>query len=110
EGEGAGDIVVGDDQRHLAPLVDVVADLAKLGHDPLVAPALEGPAQVDADDLAQHARVHTLGVVIRERHSASFQLSKDGARQQSSASSTMAPKALFALGLWSRRLSSRMRL
>jgi hypothetical protein len=73
EGEGAGDVVVGDDQGagldlRIAPLVHVVGDLAQLGHDTLVRPALEGAAQVDADDLAEHAGVDTLGIVGRKCH------------------------------------------
>ena len=63
EGEGAGDVVVGDDQGHVLALVDVVPDLAEFGHDAVVGPAFEGAAEVDADDLAEHAGVDALEIV-----------------------------------------------
>jgi hypothetical protein len=63
EGERAGDVVVGDDEGDAALLVDVVVHLAQLAHDLLVAPALEGAAQVHADDLTEHAGVDALLVV-----------------------------------------------
>ena len=63
EGEGAADVVVGDDQTLVEFVVDVIVDLAEAFLDALVGPALEGPAEVDADDLAEHARVDALLVV-----------------------------------------------
>ncbi len=66
KGEGAADVVVGDDQRLAEPLVHVGAHLAELGEDPLVEPALERAAEVDADHLAEHAGVDAFQVVDGE--------------------------------------------
>jgi len=52
EGEGAGDVVVGDDEGDSALLMDVAVDLSQLLDNHFVAPAFEGTAQVHADDLA----------------------------------------------------------
>ena len=68
EDEGSGDVVVGDDQRLAQPVVDVAGDRAEFGHDALVGPALERPAQVDAHDLAEHAGIDPFEVVAREGH------------------------------------------
>ncbi|WP_241215306.1 hypothetical protein [Thermobaculum terrenum] len=46
----------------------VVPDLPQLALYALVGPALERPAQVHPDQLAQHAGVHPLQVVLRYDH------------------------------------------
>jgi len=61
--EGAGDVVVGDHQRHVKPLVDVVVDFAQFIDDLGVVPAFDWSAQEDADQLAKNARVNALYVV-----------------------------------------------
>jgi hypothetical protein len=43
-------------------------DLAQLGHDLLVRPALEWPPQVDAYEFAEHASVDALRVIGLDRH------------------------------------------
>ena len=63
ERERAADVVVGDDQRHVELVVDVVVDLAEALFDAFIGPALEGAAEVDADDLAEHAGIDALLVV-----------------------------------------------
>ena len=68
KGERASNVVVSQDQQSVEPLMDVVVDLAQLGHDAFVGPALNRAAQIDADDLAQHPGVHTLHVVRRYGH------------------------------------------
>jgi hypothetical protein len=77
EREGPGDVVVRDDERVLAlrrldrrVAGDVAPDLAEPVLDLPVRPLLERPAEVDADDLAQHAGVDALGVIRRERGTA----------------------------------------
>ncbi|KKD05950.1 hypothetical protein TN53_21485 [Streptomyces sp. WM6386] len=65
EGEGAGDVVVGDDQRDAEVVVDVPADLSEPVGDVLVGPALDGASETDADDLAENSGVHLLGVPVR---------------------------------------------
>ena len=67
EGEGAADVVVGDDQRHVELVVDVVVDLAQAPLDGFVRPSLERAPQVDADQLAEHAGVDALLVVRGQR-------------------------------------------
>ena len=66
EGERAGDVVVGDDQGLIQALVHVIPDLAQLRRDAFVAPAFKRPAQVDADHLAQHARIHPFEIILRK--------------------------------------------
>src|SRR3712207_8326883 len=51
KGEGAGDVVVGDDQRYAALFVNVVVDLAELGHDPVVGPAFKGRSEEHTSEL-----------------------------------------------------------
>ncbi len=63
EGESTGDVIIGDDQRHAQPLVHVAADLAQFGHNALITPALEGAAQIHADDLAQHSGVDAFEII-----------------------------------------------
>ena len=71
ECEGSCDVVVGDDQRTVQPLVDIVLDRAEFAHDPLIRPTLEGPPEIDANELAEHSRVSALRIVWREsRHRA----------------------------------------
>ncbi len=60
EGERPGDVVVGDDQRTVETLVDIVLDRPELVDDPLIRPALERPAEIDADQLAEHGGVGAL--------------------------------------------------
>ena len=48
------------------PVVDVVFDRSELAHDPLVGPVLERPAEIDADQLAEHCRIGALGIVGRQ--------------------------------------------
>ena len=55
EDETAGNVVIGDDERHADFVVDVIADLAETLADVLVAPAFHGAPQVDADQLAEDA-------------------------------------------------------
>jgi len=57
ECEGSRDVVVGDDQPTVQPLVHIVLDGTKLVHDPLIGPALERAPEVDADQLAERRRV-----------------------------------------------------
>ena len=64
----AGNIIVGDNQGHVQMLVDIIVDLAEMFTEHLVGPALERPAQVDADQLAQHAGVDSFSVVARNCH------------------------------------------
>ena len=52
EGESAGDIIVGDDQRSVQFVVHIVIDLAQVLADGLVGPAFKGASQIDADNLA----------------------------------------------------------
>ena len=65
EGAGAGDVVVRDHERDVEPIMDVAADGAEALLDGLLVPALEGPAQIDADHLAQQRFVNLLVVVCR---------------------------------------------
>ena len=57
ECESSRDVIVGDDQRTVQPLVDIVLDLAEFMHDPLICPTLERPPEIDADELAEHGGV-----------------------------------------------------
>ena len=61
--EGPRDVVVGDDQGNVEPVVNVVLDVAEPLLDPLVGPALEWSAEVDADDLAEDAGVDAVRIV-----------------------------------------------
>ena len=64
ESERAADVVVGDDEGDPDLVVDVVVDLPKLVLAALVGPAFERPPEIDAYDLAEHARVDALLVVL----------------------------------------------
>ena len=67
EGEGAGDVVIGHDQRDSHAFGHVVVDQSIDGGQRLVVPTdLDRAPQVDADDLAEHAGIHTLGVGVVE--------------------------------------------
>src|SRR5258708_14967269 len=56
-------------QRHVAALIDIIVDRAELLHDALIGPALEGPAEIAADELAEHASIDALRVIMRNcRH------------------------------------------
>ncbi len=68
EGECTRDVIIGDDQWCFALFVDVIPDLAKLLHDPLVAPTLEWPAKIDTDNLAEYPSIDALDIIIREGH------------------------------------------
>ena len=63
KGERPRNVVVGNHQRHVQHVVHVVVDLAQVLIDHLDGPTFEGASQIDADNLAQHARVDALGVV-----------------------------------------------
>ena len=52
-------------------IMDVVPNFAEVGADVFVAPAFEGAAEVDADDLAEDAGVDALCVVGWEWHRSS---------------------------------------
>ena len=67
ESEGAGDVVVGDDQRLVQPVVHVIFDRPELLHDLLVGPALERPAEIDAHQLAEHAGIDALEIIVQGR-------------------------------------------
>src|SRR6186713_3519685 len=54
-------------QGDVAALVDVVIDRPELLHDALIGPALEGSAEIDADELAENAGIDALRVVMRNR-------------------------------------------
>ena len=64
----AGNVIVGDDQGHVQMLMDVVVDFAETLTERLVAPALERPAQVDTDQLAQHPGVNSFCIVVWNCH------------------------------------------
>src|SRR6202012_1772908 len=69
KGEGAGGVVVGDDemvraQRDVPPLVHIEIDRTELPHDPLIGPALERTAEIDTDQLAEHAGIDAFGIII----------------------------------------------
>ena len=66
EGEGSGDVVVGDDERAFEPVVDVIFDRSELANDAPVGPVLERPAEIDADQLAEHGGVGAFGIVGRQ--------------------------------------------
>ncbi len=70
KGEGACDVVVGDDelmvaQRHVAAVVDVVVDRPEFPEGAFVGPTLEGAAEIDADQLAEDAGIDAFGIVMR---------------------------------------------
>ena len=71
KGECSGDVVVGDDQRYIQMLVDIVVDLAKLFVKHFIGPPFEGPAQIDANQFAQYAGIDSFCVVDRNGHIAS---------------------------------------
>ena len=50
--EGAGNIVVGNDERHVKFVVHIVFNVAKLPLNMLVGPSFKRPPQIDTDDLA----------------------------------------------------------
>ena len=68
KGECAGNVVVGDDKRHIQMLVDVVVDFAKLFVQHFIAPAFKRPPQIDADQLTQYTGVDSFGIVAWNRH------------------------------------------
>ena len=68
EGECAGDVVIGDDQRHSQAIMHVVVDLAQALADGFVGPAFKGAAQVHADDLTQDAGVYAFQIVAWQTH------------------------------------------
>ena len=57
EGERPGDVVIGDDERHTQPVMDVVVDVADPLLDRFVGPALDRAPEVHADELPEHAGV-----------------------------------------------------
>ena len=60
EGERSRDVVVGHDQRAIEALMHVIFDRPELSDDALIGPVLERPAEVDADQLAEHGGVGAL--------------------------------------------------
>ena len=65
ESEGAGDVVISDDQRDVQFVVNVVVDLAQVFCDRFEGPAFKWAAQVNADELAQHASVDAFQIIRR---------------------------------------------
>ncbi len=63
EGECARDVVVGDDQRTVEPVVNIIFDRPKLLDDPGVGPVLERPAEIDADQFAENRRIGAFRIV-----------------------------------------------
>ena len=68
EGEGARDVVVGDDKGDVQIFVNVVVDFTEPLAENLVGPALEGAAEVDADQFAEDAGVDAFAVVEWDCH------------------------------------------
>ena len=66
EGEGPRDVVVGDDQRAIKAVVDIIFDRAELAQDALMGPALERPPEVDADEFAEHCGIGAFRIVGRQ--------------------------------------------
>src|ERR1700677_3559401 len=63
EGERSSDVVVGHDQRPIEAIVNVIFDRSELADDSLICPVLERPAQVHADQLAEHGGISAVEIV-----------------------------------------------
>ena len=63
EREGPGDVVVGDDERGVQPLVDIILDRSEFADDALIGPPLERAAKINADQLAKHRRISALAII-----------------------------------------------
>ena len=53
--KGPRDVIIGDDKGRAQSLVDVIVHLAQFALDLLVGPALNRPAEINADDLSEDA-------------------------------------------------------
>ena len=63
KGECARHIVVGDHERRIEAVMDVIFDRSELLHYALVGPPFEWPADIDADQLAEDAGVDAFEIV-----------------------------------------------
>src|SRR5271170_2486009 len=63
EGERSGDVVISYNQRAIEAIVNVIFDRSELSDDALIGPVLERPAEVHADQLAEHGGICAVEIV-----------------------------------------------
>ena len=63
EGEGACDVIIGNDKRQVQLVVHIARYVAKGLLDPRVGPSFKRPPQIDADQLSKNPGIDALKIV-----------------------------------------------